>query len=306
MKRYPHFFAAIAAVLAMSAAAACGPKAPKAPAHLVFIGLDGMSAEKFQEADMPFIKSLRPQSSYTLKKRSVLPSSSAVNWASMWMGAGPELHGYTTWGSKTPDLPSRVVLKNGIFPTVFQLYRDANPDAEMGCFSEWDGINYVVDTLSFSVFGQPDSGEKYDIVSLTDMAAGYLETKAPDMAVIVYDCPDHQGHKYGWSSPEYSAALTQLDSAVHVLFDTVERAGYKDNTTFIITADHGGILRGHGGKTMSEMETPFIILGPGIRKGYCFDDISMMQFDVASTVAAMYSLQQPQVWIGRPVTSIFE
>ena len=39
--------------------------------------------------------------SYTLKKRSALPSSSAINWASMFMGAGPELHGYTEWGSKT-------------------------------------------------------------------------------------------------------------------------------------------------------------------------------------------------------------
>lgn len=56
---------------------------------------------------------------YTLKKRSALPSSSAINWASMFMGAGPELHGYTEWGSKTPELPSRVLNKNGIFPTVF-------------------------------------------------------------------------------------------------------------------------------------------------------------------------------------------
>ena len=56
---------------------------------------------------------------YTLKKRSVLPSSSAVNWASMYMGAGPELHGYCEWGSKVPDLPSREVNKNNIFPTIF-------------------------------------------------------------------------------------------------------------------------------------------------------------------------------------------
>ena len=62
---------------------------------------------------------------YTLKKRSALPSSSAINWASMFMGAGPELHGYTEWGSKTPELPSRVLNKNGIFPTIFQLLRDA-------------------------------------------------------------------------------------------------------------------------------------------------------------------------------------
>ena len=58
-----------------------------------------------------------------------------------------------------------------------------------------------------------------------------------------------------------------------------------DETIFVITADHGGINKGHGGKTMQEMETPFIIAGKNVKKGYCFDDISMMQFDCASTLA---------------------
>ena len=87
---------------------------------------------------------------YTLKKRSVLPSSSAVNWASMFMGAGPELHGYTEWGSRTPELPSRVLNEHGIFPTVFSELRKAAPDAEMGVLYEWDGIKYLVDTLALN------------------------------------------------------------------------------------------------------------------------------------------------------------
>ena len=61
------------------------------------------------------------------------------------MGAGPELHGYTQWGSKTPELPSRVLNQHGIFPTIFQLLRDARPEAEIGCLYEWDGIKYLVD-----------------------------------------------------------------------------------------------------------------------------------------------------------------
>lgn len=91
-------------------------KAPEWKAEHVFvIGLDGWGAYSVAKADMPNVKALMDAGCYTLKKRSVLPSSSAVNWASMFMGAGPELHGYTEWGSRTPELPSRVLNEHGIF-----------------------------------------------------------------------------------------------------------------------------------------------------------------------------------------------
>ena len=31
----------------------------------------------------------------------------------------------------------------------------------------------------------------------------------------------------------------------------------------------------------------------------------MMQFDIASTIASIFAIQQPQVWIGRPM-DVFE
>ena len=61
--------------------------------HVVLIGLDGWGAYSVEKANIPNIKQLMNDGSYTLTKRSVLPSSSAVNWASMFMGAGPEIHG---------------------------------------------------------------------------------------------------------------------------------------------------------------------------------------------------------------------
>ena len=90
----------------------CNAKGKDKAKHVVFIGLDGWGAYSLPKADMPNVKKLMEDGSYTLKKRSALPSSSAINWASMFMGAGPELHGYTEWGSKTPELPSRVLNKN--------------------------------------------------------------------------------------------------------------------------------------------------------------------------------------------------
>ena len=56
--------------------------------HVVLIGLDGWGAYSVNKAEMPNVKKLMEEGSYTLKKRSVLPSSSAVNWLRRG-GAGP-------------------------------------------------------------------------------------------------------------------------------------------------------------------------------------------------------------------------
>ena len=96
-----------------------------------------------------------------------------------------------------------------------------------------------------------------------------------------------------------------IDGYVGRIVDAIKEAGIYENSIIIVTADHGGINKGHGGKTMEEMETPFIIAGKNIKKGGAFEE-SMMQFDCASTIASVFNLEQPQVWIGRPMTQVFE
>lgn len=283
----------------------CGQKqhAPVAE-HVILIGLDGWGAYSLPEADMPTVKQLMEHGAYTLEKRSVLPSSSAVNWASMFMGAGPELHGYTEWGSIVPELPSRVTYPSGTFPTIFRLLRDARPDAEIGCLYEWDGIQYLIDTLAMSYHAQsPDYTRNPE--ALCDMAVKYISENKPVLAAICFDNPDHAGHAYGHDTPEYYSKLTELDGYIARIIQAIEDAGIMDDTIIIITSDHGGIGKGHGGKTMEEMQTPFIICGKGVRQGLEFHE-SMMQYDVASTIARIFALEQPQVWIGRPMTLVFE
>ena len=291
--------------LCSSCAGTAEPAVPSPKAqHVIYIGLDGWGSYSVEKADMPTVKGLMAKGCYTLQKRTVLPSSSAVNWASMFMGAGPELHGYTTWGSQTPDLLSRVILKNNIFPTIFQLYRDANPEAEIGVLYEWGGIKYLVDTLSTSYHAQAPDYTQHP-TALCEMAEKYIREKKPALAAICFDNPDHVGHADGHDTPEYYAKLKELDGYIARIVKAVDEAGMTDETIFIITADHGGIGKGHGGITMQEMETPFIIAGKGVKAGGEFQE-SMMQYDVASTMAYIFALQQPQVWIGRPMTQVFE
>ena len=87
--------------------------------HVVLIGLDGLAGNTVEAADMPTLKAMMAEGAWTLKSRSVLPSSSAVNWAATYMGVPTEMHGYHTWGSRVPDFPSIEVGENGIVPTIF-------------------------------------------------------------------------------------------------------------------------------------------------------------------------------------------
>lgn len=283
---------------AMALLSSCGT-AEKA-SHVFYIGLDGWGSYTMDKAEMPNVRRLMEEGSYTLKKRTTLPSHSASNWASMFMGASPEVHGFYECCSTTPDLEPRVTLKNGIFPTIFQLLRDKDPNAEIGAIYEWKGIEYLIDTVSMSRFGAVPQSK------ICEEAKAYIATKKPKLAAFIYDDPDHVGHSAGHDTEALYKKLTTLDEWIGEIVDAIEQAGLMDDSIIILTSDHGGKGHGHGGLSMAEMETPFIICGKGVKKGYCFDDISVMQFDVASTMAYIFNIEQPQAWFGRPLKNIFK
>lgn len=272
--------------------------------HVILIGPDGFSSAVIREnpGAFPNIEKLMREGSHTLRRRSVLPSSSAVNWASMLMGAGPELHGYTTWSSEVPDLPSRTLTEKGLFPCIMYLLRDSYPDMEMGCGYTWPTIGRLFDA---SAVNFNHHNESKDEAQLCDAVCAYIEARRPGLTFVAFDQPDGTGHKHGWESDEYLEQCISIDSYVGRIMDAAEKAGIADDLIVIFTSDHGGIGKGHGGKTMNEMEAPFVVWGKGIKADHEITE-SVMVFDTASTIASIFRLEQPQVWTGRPVTSVFQ
>ena len=72
----------------------------------------------------------------------------------------------------------------------------------------------------------------------------------------------------------------------------------------LLTADHGGVGKKHGGNTMAELEIPWVVQGPGVSRGH---EIAapVNTFDTAATIASVLGLKQPYAWIGRPVSEAF-
>lgn len=278
-----------------------GPSmAQSAPEHVILIGSDGFGAYAFQQARVPNLRAMMQQGSWTLHARTVLPSSSAPNWASMVMGAGPELHGYTTWGSKQPDLPARVLDEYNMFPTVYSLLRKAKPQSEIGVIYEWEGIGYLFPKAAVNK-NQNCDGD----VAVAAAACAYIKSKKPAFLFVHLHDVDSVGHKVGHGTPEYYAAIERTDAHVGEMLQAVKEAGMEQNTVVIFTADHGGINKGHGSISMNEMEIPWIVKGPGIRQNHEVQG-SVMTFDTAATIAWLLGLTPPQVWIGKAIAEIFD
>lgn len=299
----------VAIAMAMMFAGTASAKSPKQKTakakaqHVVLIGIDGWGAYSVPKAhDIPNIKYFMDNGCYTLTDRSVLPSASAINWASMFMGLPTEMHGYTQWNSKRPEIPSAVTNAHDMPTTIFSVVREQMPTAETGCLFEWDGIKHLVDTLAISHIEQADEKKANDLV---DKAAAYIKARKPQFVAVCFDQVDHTGHGDGHDTPAYYNTLASVDRQIGIVMQAVKDAGLWDNTIFVLTADHGGINKGHGGKTLQEMQIPFIICGKGVKKGGRIGE-SMMQYDCAATIAEALGLQRPQTWRGVPAFSAFD
>ena len=271
--------------------------------HVIILGFDGWGASSFKDANMPFLKSLLPDSAWTLDKRSILPTSSACNWATMFKGVGPEAHGYIDWDTRTPAFKVTYTDEKGNFPSLFSLYHKQFPEREMGYLYQWEGMKYIYDMDDFSYekeFPVSYAGSE----KMKEDAANYIREKKPGLAIFVWDYPDNIGHSNGWYSEDYMQELTHIDSIIEYLVDACTQAGIIDRTLFVITSDHGGHEKQHGQPLESDLETPFIIWGKGVKPGEI--SVPVMQYDVASILCDYFHCTQPNSWRGKSVYGIFD
>lgn len=266
--------------------------------RMVIIGIDGWGSAYLDSLPMPRIRGLMEEATCVFHKRSVLPSASSINWASTFNGLPTQLHGYTQWNSKAPAFPVADVPESGIPVTVFTLFRERYPEAKIEALYEWDGVKYSLDTLAFDVHRQTLADNATD--STTTAVIELLLKDRPDLFYVHYDAIDHAGHTCGWGSPEYDVEVAEMDRCVGRILDALREAGLYDHTYVVLVSDHGGIGKKHGGPSVEELEAPFIIAGPGIRKGYKPEEY-MLQYDVAATLASVLGLDIPPYWRGRPL-----
>ena len=260
--------------------------------RVVVIGYDGLSGRGLQSAKAPNISALIAAGSWTMHARAVLPTVSSPNWASMIMGAGPAQHGVTSneWKPQQYEIEPFCKGPSGIFPTMFLLLRQQKPASDIAIFHHWEDFARLVEPGIPSVIARGETAG-----ATISRALAYLDKHSPDLLFIHLDSIDDAGHKYGHLTPEYFAAIAEADRLTGELLH-----GRRNDTVVLLTADHGGVGKKHGGNSMAELEIPWILSGPGVKAGVELKS-PVNQFDTAATVAHLLGLQTPPCWIGRAV-----
>lgn len=166
-------------------------------------------------------------------------------------------------------------------------------------------MKYLVDTLSLDYHQEAIDYLEHKSL-LKEIACNYLQEEKPTLFGVIYASPDDMGHKYGFESDEYYSELELVDQGINAIIKAVDRAGILNQTVFIVSSDHGGNGKSHGGITLAEMETPFIIVGSGIKSGYDYEiEEIMMQYDIASIILDLLRIEQPSFWRGHSLGCIY-
>ena len=177
-------------------------------------------------------------------------TSTAPGWTSMLTGAWAEIHGIDGNG-------------NGMKEGVKTLLSTAIEDGLIGSsafYFSWDGhlttyekeIAYDAAQGLRAVWQCTDGDGGTEAAALADLQ----QADCSDFIFTIFEYCDHNGHYYGfWNdTPEYAEAYRKSNAAgVNLIGAVRARPTYEtEDWLILITSDHGGYVRGHGGSTLME------------------------------------------------------
>ena len=187
-------------------------------------------------------------------------TSTAPGWCSMLTGKWADVHKITENGHPKEIEPKTLLLS---------LVEDGTVD-KSAFYVSWKGhftkkkstyINekqYIEDNKINSVFlrAKNDDGTKKNVLSDIN------SKDCSDFIFLTLEYTDHSGHGSGFSleNPKYVQGFRDADETGAEFIDAIKaRENYdKEDWLIVITTDHGGYLKEHGGPTIQERIT-FIV-----------------------------------------------
>lgn len=284
--------------------------AQRTPKRVVIIGLDGLSVDGYTTAKHPNLDVMLADGVLSLSTRPVIPSVTLPNWTSHLTGSGPEEHGVTSnnWTVEKHELSAIDTDNNGYYPSIFKILKEHVPNVKTAFYYNWPELihsinkNYL-DEISFEWKDKYDSNYQKAV----DFIARYH--KQPTVVFLYSVHTDHAGHNHNWMSPQYITSIEAADTAIGILLDKLRAEQLYDDTHFVLITDHGGNPKtGHGGTSMDEMQVPWAISGPQIKK-LGLTNIYNSNKNTSLVIAKIFGIKEkdlPKSWTGVLPEKIFK
>lgn len=249
---------------------------------ILMILADGMRPDSI--TDIPHAQDLIRSGASTMNASTVMPSVTLPCHMSLFHSVDPSRHGTTT-NTYAPQVRPvtglcEVLARNGKTCAFFYDWEELRDLTRPGSLEN-----------SFYCSGRNTGLAEADRC-VTDAAIRCITEMQPDFAFLYLGNPDEEGHRFGWMSENYMAAVrnawSEIDRVLRIL---------PEDYTVIVLADHGGHDRIHGTSAPEDMTIPVIIRGRDFPAGSTLNEVSIL--DIAPTIVRLLDAAPDREWEGK-------
>jgi hypothetical protein len=286
------------------------------PTHVLVIGIDGTNLSAI----------LSDPNNVNLQALMGTGTTAASTMVGHTTMSNPSWTGILTgvWSEKTG-------LFNNVFtpwtydkwPTIFNQLETYDPSIQTTAIADWENIAQIAgagsipaDTIKFFPKYNNSWLDTDDLVGQASVDAINGTTAGTSSFNFTYFVGvDDTGHESDAGSPQYAAALTNVDQNVGDIMTAVNDWNTLHPTekwTVLVTTDHGQVpwptirlgsdMRAHGFQTPWETTTFVIANGPGFEPGAINNTYS--NIDITPTVDALFGLTPPSYSAGNPLMDL--
>lgn len=247
---------------------------------MLVVSVDGLAPRHVTRERMPALTAFAREGAACWHARTVFPSWTLPAHISMVRGVDPSVHRVM---DNTPVPPA------GSAPSFLRVLRQAG--LRTAVVHSWSNMDVVFEGDCAHSYVLLDDGYDPAIDHAVNAEVARLAPRH-DVIFAYHVTPDLCGHDHGWDSPEYLAAVATADAKFAALLDAVG-----SEWTVLVTTDHGGLGRNHGGDEPEVMETFVAARGRAFAPGSMWSEASIL--DVAPTAVALCGVEGADEWSGR-------